>query len=84
MWQAASDIVTRYQDMVKDAGIDYTSIMPVAEDPRVIVCALAKKYKADVIVVGRHKRRETKRRSGHVRSFMRYCQKHSKCSVMVF
>jgi hypothetical protein len=34
MWQAASDIVNRYQDMVKDTNIDYTSILPLAEDPR--------------------------------------------------
>ncbi|PRP77967.1 hypothetical protein PROFUN_14071 [Planoprotostelium fungivorum] len=85
LWRAAAGILSQYQEVCLAEGIDYTTIMPVAEDAREMVVALSKKFKADIIVIGKHKPSEkAPGRSRYFRSFQRYCQGHAKCSVMTF
>jgi len=85
LWRAAAGILSQYQEICVASGVEYTTIMPVAEDAREMVIALSKKFKADIIVIGKHKPSEkTPGRSKYFRSFQRYCQGHAKCSVMTF
>jgi len=87
LWRAAAGIVNTYQDeLVRlfEGKLEYTSIMPEAFDAREMVCALAKKYKADVLVIGKHKDNEVRHSSKYFRSFQKYCQGHARCTVMTF
>jgi nucleotide-binding universal stress UspA family protein len=84
VWQAAAEIINKYQDILNGKGIEYTSIMPEADDAREMLCKLAKKYNADILIVGKHKKHETKKKSPHFRSFAAYCQKNAKTSVLVY
>lgn len=83
IWNAAADIIRGYQELLDDK-YEYTSIMPEADDAREMLCALVKKYQVDYLIIGKHKGQEKKHTSRHFRSFKNYCQRHAKCSVMVF
>jgi len=84
LWRAAAGIVSQAQQKAREAQLDYTSILPEAYDARELVCALVKKYKIDVLIIGKHKENEQRHRSRFFRSFQRYCQSNAKCSVMTF
>jgi nucleotide-binding universal stress UspA family protein len=84
LWRAAAGIITLYQNKLKHTKIEYTSIMPEADDARGIICAIVKRYKVDVVVVGRHKRGEMKHHSNYFRSFSKYCQRNSGCTVFIY
>lgn len=80
LWQAAADIIRIYQERASKTHIDYTSILPEADDAREIVCALVKKYKVDVLVLAKHKGEDKLGYVNHlkklqVRSFKVYCQR---------
>lgn len=86
IWRAAAGIICKYQDYLNEhfPQISYTSVLPEADDAREILCALVRRYKVDVLVIGKHKPGEVKQKSRYFRSFSRYCQGHAKCSVMTF
>jgi len=86
MWQVAANIITKYQNILDKhvPKIEYSSIMPEADDPREVCCRIVTKYKIDVLVVGKHKKNETKKLSHRVRSFVKYCQINAKCSMVVY
>jgi len=84
IWQAASQIITKYQAELGQLNIEYTSIMPEADDARDLVCRIITRYNIDILVVGKHKRNETKTHTHRVRSFAKYCQGNAKCSVLVY
>jgi len=87
LWRAAAGIIQSYQDELErryEGKLQYTSVMPAAVDARQLVCAFAKKYKIDALVVGKHKVGEIRHHSKHFRSFQRYCQGHAGCTVVTF
>eukprot|EP01118_Nematostelium_gracile_P017198 TRINITY_DN726_c0_g1_i1.p2 TRINITY_DN726_c0_g1~~TRINITY_DN726_c0_g1_i1.p2 ORF type:complete len:223 (-),score=45.78 TRINITY_DN726_c0_g1_i1:45-713(-) len=86
LWRAAAGIITTYQEELNKLAptLNYTSILPEADDAREMVCALVKKYKVDVLVIAKHKDNEVRHQSKYFRSFQRYCQGHAKCTVMTF
>nr|BAK01870.1 predicted protein [Hordeum vulgare subsp. vulgare] len=87
IWRAAAGIVSQFQIRLNEKfpKVEYTSVLPEADDAREILCALVKRYKVDVLVVGKHKPGEMQsNKSRYFRSFSRYCQGHARCSVMTF
>jgi len=88
LWQAACDIIRFYQEKLTKLNMDYTSILPEADDPRDIICALVKKYKVDTLILAKHKGAEKRGYKHHfqtlqLRSFKTYCQRYANCSVIV-
>jgi len=86
LWRAAAGIITSYQDKLfaMKTKIEFTSVMPEAWDAREVLCALARRYKVDVLVVAKHKKGELRHKSRYFRSFSTYVVKNSKCSVVVY
>jgi len=89
IWRAAAGIIFQFQQRLNAQfpSVEYTSVLPEADDAREILCALAKRYKVDVMVIGKHKPGEMQsNKSRYFRSFSRYCQGHAPktCSVMTF
>lgn len=84
IWRAAAGISCYFQERLKDSNISFTSMIPEADDARSLVCALVKRYKIDVLVVGKHKPGELRYKSGRWISFQKYCQSKAKCTVITF
>jgi len=87
--KAAIEIISRFERRLTDQFplVDYSSMIPLAYDPRRTISNLAQEYKADVLVIGKHSGEDLIALglgSGYFRSFARYCQGHAGCSVMVF
>jgi len=82
LWKAASLIIYSLMDQLEGTGIDYTAMIPHAEDSRATVCTLVKRYNVDVLVVGKHTKSEKQHHSRYFRSFRKYCQAHVKCSFV--
>jgi len=84
VWRAAAGILSFYEERLKGTNIEYTAAMPEGVDARSIACAMVKRYKIDVLVIGKHKPGEVKAKSRRFRSFQKYCQAKARCSVMTF
>lgn len=86
IWKAAAGIICKYQDILDEQypTVQYTSVLPEADDAREILCALVRRYKIDTLVIGKHKPHEVQAKSRYFRSFSRYCQGHAKCAVITF
>lgn len=76
LWEAAAGILQYYEDKLSKTKINYTTILPEADDAREMIVALAKKYKADVLFIGKHKEGERRHPSKHFRSFERYIRRN--------
>jgi len=87
IYKAAADIISRFERRLVEQFpmIDYSCMVPLAYDPRRTISNLAREYKVDALVIGKHTDEITLcPGSMNFRSFARYCQGHAGCSVMVF
>lgn len=75
VWRAAAGISCYFQERLQGSNISYTSMIPeagklktnfpqIGDDARTLVCALVKRYKIDVLVIGKHKPGELRFKSG--------------------
>lgn len=59
-WVAAVRTLRPFADQCFSEGVEYTVMLPQADDARELMCALVKRYKVDVLFLGKHRGDETK------------------------
>jgi len=83
----AKQIIEPYGEKAKNLGLNYTLMIPQADDPKSLSVALVKRYNIDTIVIGKHSGEETKHHHhGHIvfsPGFSKYVEQHTKVTVMI-
>jgi len=87
LWRAAKSILRSFINELDTSGNlspeQYTALMPMGWDVRKVLCKICKRNSIDVLVVGRHAKKEHNSQHWHLRSLCRYTLKHAGCRVDV-